>query len=291
MFTIIVCSIRPAEAEKLRNNIEKTIGVPFEFIAYDNRGTGKGICQVYNECAQNARYDNLCFMHEDVEFVTGNWGRTIAEKLAEKDCGVIGFAGGPSKSKSISGWASSARRSVRTNYIQDDNSKSQMRIKNPYNHEFSEVIAMDGLCLFCSRKTWSALRFDDILLKGFHCYDIDFTIASHVAGLHNYVCHTVMVRHFSRGSYDMKWLTESEKLHKKWEDHLPLYLTPVSDTRSRYHEYWNQVDITHTLGKKGIFIEKPMKYIAGYFVTHPLNGRSYRLLGKYIRKRYLERKD
>ena len=47
--SIIVCSIRPDEAERLRRNIEATIGVPFEFIAYDNRGTGKGICQVYNQ--------------------------------------------------------------------------------------------------------------------------------------------------------------------------------------------------------------------------------------------------
>ena len=44
MFTIIVCSIHPADAERLRANIEKTIGVPFEFLVYDNRETGKGIC-------------------------------------------------------------------------------------------------------------------------------------------------------------------------------------------------------------------------------------------------------
>ena len=57
MFTIIVCSIRPEEAEKLRKNIEATIGMPFEFLAYDNRGTGKGICQVYNELAEKAQFD------------------------------------------------------------------------------------------------------------------------------------------------------------------------------------------------------------------------------------------
>ena len=62
MISIITCSIKPHEAESLRKNIENTIGVPFEFIAYDNRGTGKGICQVYNECAENARYENLCFI-------------------------------------------------------------------------------------------------------------------------------------------------------------------------------------------------------------------------------------
>ena len=116
MFSIIVCSIRPDEAERLRKNIEATIGVPFEFIAYDNRGTGKGICQVYNECAENARYDNLCFVHEDVEFATENWGKLIAEKLSEKDCGVIGFAGSTIKSKAYSGWSSSSRSTMRTNY-------------------------------------------------------------------------------------------------------------------------------------------------------------------------------
>ena len=43
MISIITCSIKPHEAESLRKNIENTIGVPFEFIAYDNRGTGKGL--------------------------------------------------------------------------------------------------------------------------------------------------------------------------------------------------------------------------------------------------------
>ena len=82
MFSIIVCSIRPNEAERLRKNIEETIGVPFEFLAYDNRGTGKGICQVYNECAEKAQYPYLCFVHEDIEFTTNKWGEKIAEKLA-----------------------------------------------------------------------------------------------------------------------------------------------------------------------------------------------------------------
>ena len=119
MFSIIVCSIRPAEAEALRQNIAATIGdVPFEFIAYDNRGTGKGIAEVYNECASRAKYDLLCFAHEDIEFRSEGWGRDIASKLEEQGTGVIGFAGSTYKSAYPTGWLCTRRWGVRMNYVQ-----------------------------------------------------------------------------------------------------------------------------------------------------------------------------
>lgn len=93
MFTVICCSVDPAAARRLEKNIAATCGCPYEFIAHDNRINGDGLCKVYNRCAAAARYDMLCFVHEDVEFQTEGWGQIIAAKLAEADCGVIGFAG------------------------------------------------------------------------------------------------------------------------------------------------------------------------------------------------------
>ena len=281
MFSIITCSIKPEEAERLRKNIEATIGVPYEFIPFDNRGTGKGICQVYNECASIAKYENLCFVHEDIEFASENWGATLAEKLSEKDCGVIGFAGGRMKAKAPTGWASSY--GIRTNYIRIHKGRERLRVNNPQKEEFSEVIALDGLCLFCTKERWESIKFDDQLLKGFHCYDIDFSIANRVAGFKNYVCQTVRIKHFSNGKYDIKWWDESIKLHKKWRHHLPIYIKPVSNIRKSYHEYWCHVDITQTLGKRSIFHGRPHKYILGYIITHPFKGHSYKLAGRYIK--------
>ena len=215
MFTIIVCSIHPADAERLRANIEKTIGVPFEFLVYDNRETGKGICQVYNECAEKAQYDYLCFAHEDIEFMTEGWGRKLAVKLQEEDCGVIGFAGNAMKSKFPAGWCSTPHYGTRMNMVQGGKTDRSYKV-NPYKEDFSTVVTSDGLCLFTPKCTWNKIRFDEHTLTGFHCYDIDFAIAAHVAGFKNYVCHTVLVKHFSHGNYDIRWWNENIKLHKKW---------------------------------------------------------------------------
>ncbi|MFR9597332.1 MAG: glycosyltransferase, partial [Rikenellaceae bacterium] len=104
MVSIIVCSINPELAESFRENVLATIGVECEFIIFDNRGTGLGICEVYNRCAEQAKYDYLLFAHEDILFGTQNWGAIIIEKLSDPTTGAIGFAGCTVKSKRYSGW-------------------------------------------------------------------------------------------------------------------------------------------------------------------------------------------
>ena len=77
--------------------------MPFEMLIFDNRQVGMGICAVYNKMAEQAKFDNLLFVHEDIVFHTYGWDKVLAEKFAEADCGVIGFAGGVSISIRL-GW-------------------------------------------------------------------------------------------------------------------------------------------------------------------------------------------
>jgi len=77
MISIIICSIRPDYLAQVTANIAHTIGVPFEMKVADNRGTGKGICQVYNELAATAQYSFLVFVQEDVVFNKQGWGREL----------------------------------------------------------------------------------------------------------------------------------------------------------------------------------------------------------------------
>ena len=98
MLSIITCSIKPEQLKAFKKNIETTIGIPFELIAFDNRVLQYGLCKVYNECARQAKYDFLCFAHEDISFQTYDWGKIIISELSKPDCGVIGFAGASHKS-------------------------------------------------------------------------------------------------------------------------------------------------------------------------------------------------
>ncbi len=284
MYSIIVCSIRPDDAERLRANIEKTIGtnIPFEFLAYDNRNTGKGICQVYNECAAKARYEYLCFVHEDVEFVTEDWGRIIGEKLSEESCGVVGFAGSAMKAKTLTGWNSTKKYGVRRNFMQGRESCRTFR-DNPDCLDFSQVVTLDGMCLFTTRKVWSQIRFDDVMLRGFHCYDLDFAIAAVDGGYRNWVCNSVMIRHFSGGHIDSRWYQDSLKLHNKWNKVLPIYIKDRSPLKKRYYEYRSGLEWMFALDRQGIYETAKVRYVLGYFLTHPFSAKTFRFIGRWIK--------
>lgn len=222
MFTVITCSVNPDAASALRANIEATAGVPFEFMAFDNREAQRGICGIYNECARKARYDLLCFVHEDVEFRTQGWGEIIARKLREPDCGVIGFAGAASKLSPMTGF-NSLREHSRFNYYQGTpDGKVEYKCKNPDGLDFSPVICLDGMCLFVRREVWEQSPFDEVLLKGFHAYDIDFSIAS-ACNHHNYVCNRAAVYHASIGNFGREWYESAKICHEKWKSHFPMF--------------------------------------------------------------------
>ena len=64
MISVIICSVKPSQVSRLEKNIAETIGnVEYEVIAFDNRNTHYGLCEIYNLCAEKSRYDNLCFAH------------------------------------------------------------------------------------------------------------------------------------------------------------------------------------------------------------------------------------
>ena len=199
MFTIICCSVDPAAARRLEKNIAATCGCPYEFIAYDNRTSGDGLCKVYNRCAAAARYDMLCFVHEDVEFQTEGWGQIIAAKLAEADCGVIGFAGSILKLKRLTGWHNGGG-DLRAHYVQYMRGGHHPIDRNPDGVDFSPVVTLDGMCLFVRREVWSETLFDEQTFPRFHGYDIDFTLAV-ACRYRNYVCNKVFIEHFSTGGY------------------------------------------------------------------------------------------
>ena len=69
MLSVIICSIEPEKAEEVKANIDKTSGIPHEFIVIDNREKQWPITKAYNEGAKMAKYPYLLFIHEDVFFL------------------------------------------------------------------------------------------------------------------------------------------------------------------------------------------------------------------------------
>ncbi len=289
MFSVVCCSIRPVEAEALRRNVAGTIGdVPYEFIAFDNRPHNLPIAEVYNRCASRARYPYLCFVHEDVAFLTKHWGRLLSQQLSAPSCGAIGFAGSVVKTARLTAW-NTCGLDLRANYVQHMRGRTHLHRVNPAGADFTRVVTLDGLCLFVRRDVWQTHPFDPEACPGFHGYDLDFTLSLTEGGFANYVCNTVVVEHRSEGSYTLGWLNDLRQLHRKWLPRLPLYVSPVTESDLPRWNRRAESGFLKLLMQKGLFSECSLRTVGRHIARHPLSLRAWMLLPKYLKYRYRHR--
>ena len=223
LISIVFCSISPERYKKCTDNIASTIGVPVEFVRIDNLEYKWPIAKAYNEGAKRASSDCLLFLHEDVEFEHHGWGKALVEKLHEPTTGVVGFIGSRILFDAIGPWCMSGSNYGHVIGVRDG------RVEVMRYHEFSEkdsqmfvhVAIVDGLGMAVRKDVWAEHPFDEAMLTGFHCYDIDFSLTISMAGYRNYA-YTFGIIHFSRGSYEEQWLATTYKmLVEKWSPKLP----------------------------------------------------------------------
>ena len=177
MLSIIVCSVNRKYLLNFEKNVAETIGdnVEYEILAIDNKVMRLSICAAYNRAASEARYPYLLFIHEDVEFLEKGWWAKVMPQLSKPDCGVIGFAGTVAMVDSPAGWGQSRKWSV-LNFTQLTIGRRRLYRQGFENSTYRQVVALDGFAMFVRRSVWQKTPFDEQLLKGFHCYDVDFSL-------------------------------------------------------------------------------------------------------------------
>ena len=222
MISIIICTKCEKQLDSLKENIAKSIGCPFELIIKEDAFGKYGLSKSYNEGADEAKYDILCFMHDDIKFESNCWGQKVIQILGDKNIGLLGVAGGIAKTKIPSDWwgyYSDAEINIIQHY------KYNMQVNRHINQSFSgnklaDVVALDGVWL-CSRKdVFSSYQFDEVNFNRFHGYDIDYSLQI----FHSYrVCVTfdVLLHHFSDGNYSVEWVKAAFDVSEKWKEYLP----------------------------------------------------------------------
>ena len=240
MVSIIICSVSPHLLKELQQNIAQTIGIEYEIIAIDNREQHWPIAKVYNYAAQQAKYPYLFFVHEDIRLLSDKWGKLMISKLAEPDCGVVGFVGDKARFSCCSGWYQYCDMSKISYFYQRiKGGKTLFLVENAdLNQPFQEVITLDGLGFFVRKEIWKKYPFDENLLTGFHCYDIDFSLQIASANYKNYVCcsNQMLIEHFSQGNFsDASWFSSTLRLHEKGKSLLPMKTSDlnISDKKIR----------------------------------------------------------
>jgi glycosyltransferase involved in cell wall biosynthesis len=231
MISVIVCSDSEREVafSALAANIKNSVGVPFEIIRVVNDATMPGICEAYNRGAAKAKYNFLCFVHDDIFFTTNDWGKKLIKHFdADEDAGLIGVLGCIYKTKMVAWWpharienAETKRINIIQHYKYNPAREKEIYSLNPFNEQKAKVVDIDGVFMATKKNIWEANKFDADLFKGFHGYDADFSIQ--VGRTKNlYVVYDIVIEHFSEGNFDCDCLLDYFKLHKKWKTCLPL---------------------------------------------------------------------
>ncbi len=224
MLSVLICSINDELLREVKQSISDTVGVPYEILVWDNKASNDGICNVYNHLAKDAKYSLLLFVHEDVTFQTMNWGQKLVQKFEEDDAvGLVGVAGSRYKGKMYSGWYTSEREMDVFNIIHTDGKHvNEMHNRHDSSTHYHDAVCIDGVFMLCRKKVWEKIRFDEQLLKGFHFYDIDFSVRAAAVTKVMVVTDVTLVHHTLGGDYGSRWVKEAFIYHAAKEKDLPV---------------------------------------------------------------------
>lgn len=257
MISIIIASTNTSLLTQVEENIKATVSVPFEIISFDNSEGKFGLCEVYNRGAKKAKFDVLCFMHEDIKVHTLGWGKIVVDIFAtNKKLGLIGVAGSQYKSLAPSGWHCydiDAPEVMYYNLIQNYkyiDKPSTKDYSNEKDTKLATVVCIDGVWMCCTRAAIAAYPFDEQLLTGFHGYDLDFSLGinqTHEAA----VTFDVLIEHFSEGKFNRDWLKEILKIHAKWSKYLPINLSSLDEIKLRSGELKGFKNIFRRMCREG----------------------------------------
>src|SRR6476660_5311194 len=118
MISIIVSSISKTFLENFSKNVANTVGLEYEIISVDTTINQFGLCHAYNQGAGKSKFQYLCFIHEDVKFVTENWGKKLINHFnSDEEIGLLGIAGSVCKTKMSSMWHQSPLQNSEANRV------------------------------------------------------------------------------------------------------------------------------------------------------------------------------
>lgn len=278
MISIIVCSRNKADLSVFTANVEQTIGAGFELIAIDNSENKYSIFSAYNEGFSLSKGDYLCFVHEDVRFLSPDWGVHLMEHLQLPDVGIVGLAGGNVVTRVPDSWKN---KDSAISITQSDRrlNKAPRKVILPVGNTLvrRDVILLDGVFLAMNRTVAEKVRFDETL-GGFHGYDLDICLQVTTAGFRNFVVYDIGLEHFSKGNRDQKYFRNLIAIFRKWEQSLPLLLkaTPAETAKTEQKQLFR---LFYKLVSRGFTKTEVIGHIV-YFATRA--NAAFGLQSKFV---------
>ena len=200
MFSVITCSTNSNFLNLLEQSIKKTCLLDYEIIFIDNSVEKLSLTKAYNIGALKARYPNLVFVHEDVEFINTGWDQCLLNIIENKQCGIVGIAGSTYLPSTPSGWYLPDEKYNKVFIRQGFKYKeAPVRFDNQ-GEDLTPVFLLDGVFLAMRKEVWVEFPFNE-RLRGFHAYDVD--ICQRVCSKYqNLFTNQIELLHKSEGKVD-----------------------------------------------------------------------------------------
>lgn len=203
-----------------QKHIKETIGLKdFEIIEYINKKEFS-LTELYNRGLKESKNDIVIFIHDDLLFEQDSkWGKKVLKHFNDSDFGILGKAGTTSITQSGRWWDESHLMvgSVYHTQVNNETNKKitwESRYSGIFKDEIVPVVLVDGLFIAVNKKRIKK-DFDENI-KGFHLYDVDFSLANHFAGVKIGVIFDFKLTHKSIGMTNDEWEQNRKQLVQKW---------------------------------------------------------------------------
>jgi hypothetical protein len=180
----------------------------------------KSLSEVYNEIIEESTNDIIVLCHDDIEFDTNRWGDKLLKHFdKQSEYGIFGLAGSKYLPNNGQWWFVQQMMFGIVNHKHEGKKWTSSYSKDLHN-KVEEVVLVDGLFIAFD-KTKIKHKFDETI-KGFHFYDLGFSVPNHIDGVKVGVIFDIRVTHLSIGQTNEKWEENRKQFVEKYESNLPL---------------------------------------------------------------------
>ncbi|MBQ8704666.1 MAG: hypothetical protein IJ524_09905 [Bacteroidales bacterium] len=286
MISIIICSRESYIPRELQQNIAETIGNDYELVVIDNSLNQYSIFQAYNLGVQQAKGDILCFCHNDIKFLTPEWGKIVHDYFSLfPKLGCLGVAGSHVMFNCPSSFWQTSFLSIYVQYIYPDGRLQLCEEREPSdeNRRETQVVTVDGLWMCIRKELFKTVKFDEINFHGFHCYDSDICMQIINSNYEIIVTYQILIQHKANVELDISYYNAIETWHRKWTNHLPI-IRGITIAENDIKKYTSFVTSQISLDKQilqlkkepkrmcknmySLFLKNTLRYLKNLFYKH-----------------------
>ena len=220
MISLIICSRSKDISKKLRENVEETIGTDFEWVIIDNSAGNLSIFKAYNLGVKRAHGNILCFMHDDILFLSNKWGEVVNNAFRMENLGLLGVIGNHVvPACPASWWTACYEEGHVIQYYESEKRQENLQYFKVNNRQVSIV---DGLWFCIPHSLFSSIDINEKTFSGFHCYDTDICLQILKQGRTISVANNIDIQHNSDGFLSPQFIKERQLWFDKWKSMLPI---------------------------------------------------------------------